>query len=690
MRKIGLLLILFLLPMVASADKSGKCGDNLNYAYNSQEKSLTISGLGDMYSYDVYGSLSVMPPFPSDVKSIVIENGVTSIGLFAFSGMTELTSVKIPSSISMIDKYSFRNCSNVNSISSDIVNPSSVTLGYDVFGDIPTTAKLTVPMGTKNRYSAASGWNRFTNIVEPDIASGKCGTNVSYFYERTTYTLHISGNGPMWDIDDPDYYPWNLYRSEIQNVKIESGVTNIGDYAFFGCSGLISAFIPSSVSSIGMYAFSGCSKLETVTSEITKPYNIYDNDIFVGIPSDAKLIVPYGYKNVYESSEAWNKFTNVVEQETKSGKCGEHVNYLFKSTDYSLSIYGMGDMYAFDVFGTPSEMPPFPSSTQTIVISPSVTSIGSFAFYGFTNLISAVIPKTVTKIQSMAFYNCSSLECVLSDIDDPFDISNNVFDGIPSTAVLLVPKGTKALYEAKKGWNRFSNIIESVFEVDGISYKRSVDNSVSVVAGDEKYAGKIVIPSQVTYEGKTYNVTSVSSTAFKDCSGLTSVYLPEGLTAMGSMMFSGCTSLTCLNIPNSVTYIGTEFTYGSKLDKVVIGSGIQKLVQLAIGRKQTALAVLATTPPDFDVDQFTVDYIYVPKGCITAYKDAWSGPITDILEIVKGDVNLDGEANKDDIEALVAYIMGYNPCCFFESLADLNGDKKVDSVDLVELIDIIK
>ena len=159
---------------------------------------------------------------------------------------------------------------------------------------------------------------------------------------------------------------------------------------------------------------------------------------------------------------------------------------------------------------------------------------------------------------------------------------------------------------------------------------------------------------------------------------------------MGSMMFSGCTSLTCLNIPNSVTYIETEFTYGSNLDKVVIGSGIQKLVQLAIGKKQTALAVLATTPPDFDVDQHIVDYIYVPNGCVTAYKDAWSGVTTDILEIVKGDVNLDGEANEEDVEALADYIVGKYPDCFFVNLADLNGDNKIDASDLVELIDIIK
>ena len=686
MRKICFFLILTLLPMVASADDSGKCGADVNYVYSSTNKTLTISGNGAMWDLD---DPSYYPwnSYRGEIQHVKISSGVTNIEKYAFFSCSSLLTATIPSSVSSIRMYAFSSCSKLEKVTSEITNPSNIN--NSVFDGIPSDAKLIVPIDTKNRYLSASGWNRFTNIVEQETASGKCGANVYYFYEGTTHTLSITGNGAMWDLDDPAYYPWNLYRTDIQHVKISSGVTSIEDYAFFGCSGLLTATIPSSVSSIGMYAFRGCSKLQTVTSEITNPSMIYDNDIFYGIPSDATLIVPYGLKNLYKSANAWNSFKNIVEQETKSGKCGEHVNYVYYSTDQSLHITGRGDMYVFDIYGTSSELPPFPSS-KTIVIGSGVTSIGRFAFYGFTKLTSVIIPNTINDIQKMAFYNCSSLEYVLTDIEEPFAINTDVFDGIPSTATLLVPKGTKALYKSKAGWNKFKNIVESVFEVDGISYKRSVDNSVSVVAGDKKYAGRIVIPSQVTYEGKTFNVTSVSNNAFTDCTKLTSLYLPEGLKSMGSMMFSGCRSLTCLNIPNSVTNIETEFSYGSSLEKVVIGSGIQKLVQLAIGRPLNTLAVLATTPPDFDVDQYTVNYIYVPKGCITAYKDAWSGPTTDILEIVKGDVNLDGMADEDDVDALVSYLMGEYPECFFVDLADLNGDNVVDIADLVKLISIIK
>jgi hypothetical protein len=98
--------------MAANADKSGKYGANVEYYYNSTNKSLRIFGTGDMYTYDLNGSLSELPPFPGDTKNIVIESGVTSIGRFAFSGMSDLVSVKIPNSVNEIEMRAFNYCTN--------------------------------------------------------------------------------------------------------------------------------------------------------------------------------------------------------------------------------------------------------------------------------------------------------------------------------------------------------------------------------------------------------------------------------------------------------------------------------------------------------------------------------------------------------------------------------------------------
>ena len=103
----------------------------------------------------------------------------------------------------------------------------------------------------------------FALMVLPLVASadksGKCGENVTYNYVEATNTLTISGTGAMTDYYGyPNLIPWNSYRSSIKTTIIENGITSIGGYAFYKCSGLISVTIPNSVTSIGNSVFYGC------------------------------------------------------------------------------------------------------------------------------------------------------------------------------------------------------------------------------------------------------------------------------------------------------------------------------------------------------------------------------------------------------------------------------------------------
>ena len=97
------------------------------------------------------------------------------------------------------------------------------------------------------------------------------------------------------------------------------------------------------------------------------------------------------------------------------------------------------------------------------------------------------------------------------------------------------------------------------FEVDGIYYTKNSDGkSVSVTSGNNKYTGSVTIPSQVTYSGTTYSVTSIGGYAFDSCSSLTSVTIGDSVTGIGQQAFFNCSSLTSITIPVSVKGIGWQ------------------------------------------------------------------------------------------------------------------------------------
>ena len=127
-------------------------------------------------------------------------------------------------------------------------------------------------------------------------------------------------------------------------------------------------------------------------------------------------------------------------------------------------------------------------------------------------------------------------------------MKQKLFGRLAAAAVLLLGAATASAHD---------------FEVDGIYYKKNSDGtSVSVTykgfsynSYDNEYSGAVTIPASVTFSGKTYSVTSIGNAAFYDCSGLTSVVIPNSVTSIGNSAFRECRGLTSVEIPNSVTSI---------------------------------------------------------------------------------------------------------------------------------------
>ena len=133
--------------------------------------------------------------------------------------------------------------------------------------------------------------------------------------------------------------------------------------------------------------------------------------------------------------------------------------------------------------------------------------------------------------------------------------------------------------QAFAGFNTSTKI-----QVGDLYYYLDNDNLQAEVTSMQsgKYAGDIVIPSSINYEAKTYSVTSIGSSAFEYCSGLTSVTIPNSVTSIGNYAFHGCNGLTSLTIPESVTSIRYQAFYGcSSLTSVTIPEGVTRIGDLA-------------------------------------------------------------------------------------------------------------
>ncbi len=453
-------------------ESTPKYSQGLAYEVNSDDATCTITGMGtcqdtvlnipsQIDGYDVTGIGENAFWACKGLTQVTIGSGVTSIGKHAFEGCTGLTSITIPDSVTSIGYSAFERCSSLESMILPFVgatpNGTYYTYMGHIFGSpsysynsryVPETLKSVTILGGSIDSRAFYGCDSLTSVT---LGAGVTGIGYNAFYSCGGLTSLTIGSG-VTGIGDYAFEGCSgltsitvgsgnpVYRSagnclietatgtlilgcKNSVIPTDGSVTGIGDYAFYGCTGLTSIMIPDSVTNIGEGAFYECDGLTQVTigngvesigysafegctgltavhiTDLAAWYGIsfssayanplcYAGNLYLNGSPVADLVIPEGVTSI--GKRAFYGCTNLQSITVASG------NATYHSAGNCLIETATGTL----VLGC---------KNSVIPTDGSVTGIGDYAFCGSTGLTSIIIPDSVTSIGSFAFEDCTSL-----------------------------------------------------------------------------------------------------------------------------------------------------------------------------------------------------------------------------------------------------------------------------------------
>lgn len=642
----------YALPGDDGAVASGKCGENLTWSVDA-ENVLTISGTGAMWDYeevvDAQGGHTSAPWYAYSPTELVLEEGITYIGEFAFYRCGFTGGLTLPESLTSIGIYAFSQCygftgslvlpENLTSIggsafllcrgfAGSLTLPQNLTsIEWGAFLGCSGLTSVTIPKSVKEIAGGAfSNCSNLSSIIVDGNTNYDSVDNVLFNKDHTTLLSYPAGK------KDTSYVVPESVKSigvcafvgaDLSSLTLPQDLTSIGWGAFEACRNLTSVTIPDSVTNIGFAVFRACSSLTSVTIpwRMTK----VEEQAFSGC---GKLTDVY-----YTGSQArWDRIevsgnnepllNATIHFEAASpagtGSCGENLTWSVDG-DGILTISGTGAMWDYEDVeseggGWRTSAPWYDYAPTELVFKEGVTQIGKSAFCGCDFKGSVTLPKDLTQIGAGAFLNCFNLTGVTIP-QGVTSIGDNAFLNCRNLTSVVIPEGMTSIgvrafgacygltsvtipkSVTSIGEPAFSGCLNNIFvdegnasysSVDGVLFNKDQTTLIAYPANRADTAYKIP-------EG----VTSIGNWAFQTCWYLTDVTIPESMTSIGNYAFAWSDELNAITIAKSVTSIGKgAFSYCTGLkDVYYTGSRTQwKNIEIADENEPLLNATLHVNP----------------------------------------------------------------------------------------------